>query len=161
MGFTKGDKVGLAVALIVLTGILSMALTATPVFVQTPRSWKIQISGTPGTTPVVFATPAAAMKITGCWAYSTDTAARSVRLDIVRSATAYTQNIVAVNTPVATPGTNIPVNLLANTNFPGLPLDSDGNPYILLESTDTLQAAANAQLTAATFISITCNAADF
>lgn len=159
-GFTKGDKIGVLLSLLVLGGFC-LALTATPVFVQTPRSWKIQISGTPGTTPVVFATPAAAMKITGCWAYSTDTAARSVRLDIVRSSTVYTQAIVAVNTPVATPGTNSPVNLFAPLNLPGLPVDSDGNPYILLESTDTLQAAANAQLTAATFISITCDAADF
>jgi hypothetical protein len=53
------------------------------------------------------------------------------------------------------------LNLLAPTLWPGLPLDSDGNPYIQLASGDTLQATFATALTASTRISLVASCGDY
>ena len=51
--------------------------------------------------------------------------------------------------------------LMTATLWPGLPLDSDGNPYILLASGDTIQATYATSLTAADWINIVTICSDF
>jgi hypothetical protein len=53
------------------------------------------------------------------------------------------------------------MNLLAPTLWPGLPPDSDGNPYIQLASGDTLQATYATALTASTRINLVAFCGEF
>jgi hypothetical protein len=80
---------------------------------------------------------------------SDDTAAREVQLGVTQNAGAFfplgTVSVpITAGTVAATPA----VNALNRTACPGLPLDSDGNPYLLLESGDTLQIKALTTVTA-------------
>lgn len=52
-------------------------------------------------------------------------------------------------------------NLLAPTNWPGLPLDTNGNPYIAMVSGDTLQMTFATTLSAAAVINVTGVCSDF
>ena len=54
------------------------------------------------------------------------------------------------------------INLLGSGTWPGLPIDSDGNPYILLSSSsDSIQCRYTTGLTSATLIGITAIGGDF
>jgi hypothetical protein len=50
---------------------------------------------------------------------------------------------------------------MAPTNWPGLPLDSDGNPFLMLVSGDTVQATFATALTSTTLINIHVTCYDF
>jgi hypothetical protein len=50
---------------------------------------------------------------------------------------------------------------MSTTLWPGLPVDSDGNPYIILVSGDTLQATFATALTSTDFVNIVAQCADF
>jgi hypothetical protein len=52
-------------------------------------------------------------------------------------------------------------NLMSTTNWPGLPVDQYGNPYIELISGDTLQATFATALTASDLINIVTSCSDF
>lgn len=53
------------------------------------------------------------------------------------------------------------VNLMAPVVWPGLPLDSDQNPYLILISGDTLQCTYATALTSATLLNIVTVVSDF
>lgn len=50
---------------------------------------------------------------------------------------------------------------MTSTIWPGLPVDSDGNPYILIASGDTIQATFATALTAADVLNIVATCSDF
>jgi len=52
-------------------------------------------------------------------------------------------------------------SLLSSANWPGLPIDSDGNPYVQLVSGDTLQATYATTLTSTDLINIVASCSDF
>jgi hypothetical protein len=52
-------------------------------------------------------------------------------------------------------------NLMSPTIWPGLPVDSDGNPFIMLASGDTLQATFATALTASAVINLDAVCSDF
>lgn len=81
-------------------------------------------------------------KISGLWASNTDSTAHLLTVGIQRSA-GPNQAFVATTLPISAGVANgvPPVNLFAPTIWPGLPLDSDGNPFILLQSTADLLVA--------------------
>jgi len=54
-----------------------------------------------------------------------------------------------------------PQSLMSSTVWAGLPVDSDGNPFIALNSGDTLQATYATALTAATLINVVVTCADY
>lgn len=54
-----------------------------------------------------------------------------------------------------------PKNLLATSNLPGLAIDSDGMPYLILKSGDTLRAQYSTSLTLTTRINLVATCADF
>lgn len=57
---------------------------------------------------------------------------------------------------------NVPaVNLLDPSVWSGLPVDSDGNPYLMMISGDTLQCTYATALTASDVINLMANATDF
>ena len=112
------------------------AVTATPVFVQTPKLGAVQIVNANGTTPQsLYACGANGSKITGIFASTTDTAADTVQLSLLRSATTYIVNTVSVPAGSGTTAAAAPTPLMS---FTGLPLDADGNPYFYCQSGDTI-----------------------
>jgi hypothetical protein len=54
-----------------------------------------------------------------------------------------------------------PKNFMLSTIWPGLPLDSDGNPFIFLASADTLQATFATSLTASDQINLYAKCDDY
>ena len=138
-----------------------MAVTATPVFTQTPSLSLAQILPADTTVAKTIVTAGAnGTKITALTASSND-AARIVQINLVRSAVVYILTTVTVAANSGTDGTAASVNLLNTTSLPGLPIDNDGQPYLLLKSGDTLTAAVTVTVTAAKTISIAAIGADF
>lgn len=141
-----------------------MAVTATPVFPQTPKNYKVQILPADASGLKTIATGGAnGTKITAIIATSSDTAARNVTWGITTGGVFFPLGTVQI--PI-TAGqvdlTNVAVNLLDISKTPGLPIDSDGNPYILLSSaSDTLQIKSLTTVTAAKEIDVTAIGADF
>lgn len=141
-----------------------MAVTSTPVFVQTPKNYKLQIVNADGTSLKTIATGGTnGTKISAIVVTSNDTAARNVTWGITTSAVFFPLGTVQI--PI-TAGqvdlTNTAVNLLDIGKTPGLPVDSDGNPYIFLSGTgDTLQAEVTTSVTAAKAVTFVAIGADF
>ena len=138
-----------------------MAVTATPVFTQTPSLSLAQILTADTTVAKTVVTAGAnGTKITGLTASSND-ASRIVVLNLVRSAVSYILTTVTVAANSGTDGTTASVNLINTTILPSLPIDNDGQPYLLLKSGDTLTAAVTVAVTAAKTISIAAIGSDF
>jgi hypothetical protein len=152
----------LAALFCLLPVVVLAAVTATPVFVQNPKQPKVQITNANGTTAqTLYACDADGTKVTGLIATSTDTVARDLQILVTRSATDYVLATVTIAAGAGTVAGTAPVNLLTTTNFPGLPTDSDGNPYFYCESTDTLKAGLLVAVTAAKVVNVVAVAADF
>jgi hypothetical protein len=141
-----------------------MAVTATPVFVQTPKNYKVQIlPGDGSALKTIAAGGANGTKITSIIATSSDTVARNVTWGITTGGVFFPLGTVQV--PI-TAGqvdlTNVAVNLFDISKTPGLPIDSDGNSYVFLSGPgDTLQIKSLTTVTAAKEIDITANGGDF
>jgi hypothetical protein len=86
----------------------------------------------------------------------------NVSLYITNGGTNYELNTVAVGANAGNNGTVVPVNFLSAANWPGLPIDSNGNPYFFLSGTaDVLKAQyATAQATTET-LTLMAIAGDF
>lgn len=139
----------IALAFVLTIGALCIAaITATPSFVQTPKLM-VAVIPTNGVTPIALGpTPGAdGTKVTGLFVTNTSAtpASYTVQIDLTRaSATPAVVNVVMTTTTIAagsgTTAAASPVNLLSPSVWPGLPTDSDGNPYFLLQSGDNLLA---------------------
>lgn len=155
----------------VLVGVLlsaSAALAVTPnsiVTMQTPTVGVAQfLQGTDnaGTYKTVFTAGASGSKCNGLWSTNDDgTATHVVTLQLTRGGiryggVAFTTTLSQGFSPAAPP-----LNVLSPTLWPGLPLDSDGNPYIQLQSGDSLQATFATALTAGTRINLAVSCGDF
>lgn len=138
-----------------------MAVTATPVFTQTPSLSLAQILPADTTTAKTVVTAGAnGTKVSGLTATSNDTS-RIVVVSLVRSAVVYILATVTVAANAGTDGTTAATNLINTTIIPGLPIDNDGQPYLLMKSGDTLTANVTVTVTAAKTISIAAIGADF
>lgn len=131
-----------------------------PTLPKQPRKGLIQILPADTTTQKTVITAGAnGNKVVNLTASSTDTAAHDIQVAIVRSATTY---ILATTTVPITAGFvagTPPVDLLAL--IPNLPRDQDGQPYLFLESGDTLVVSALVTVTAAKIISVHSDHAEF
>jgi len=77
-------------------------------------------------------------------ATSTDTVARVAQLWLTRLATSYLLASASVAAAAGTDGATATQNLMAL--IPSLPHDNDGQPYLFLESGDTLQVSFTTQV---------------
>ena len=128
-------------------------------FVGTPKIGLQQILPADTTTAKTVVTAgASASKVVSLTATSDDTS-RIVKIAIVRSAVVYTIGTTTIAATAGTDGVTNSANLL--TSIPGLPLDNDGQPYIQVQSGDTLTAAVTVAVTAAKTISIASVYGDF
>jgi hypothetical protein len=140
-----------------------MPVTATPVFVQTPKNYKVQILPADASNLKTIATGGAnGTKIVGLMVTSSDTAARDVTWGITTSAVFFPLGTVTIPITSGQVNSAAAVNLMDLTKTPGLPLDGDGNPFVFLSSaSDTLQIKALTTVTAAKEIDITAIGGDF
>jgi hypothetical protein len=133
-----------------------------PIFVGTPKVGVVQILPADTTTAKTLVTAGSSgTKVVSLTATSTDSTARVITVSLVRSATAYVLTTVTVPITAGTDGTTPSVNLLNTSIFPGLPVDNDGQPYLFLQSGDTLTVASTVTVTAAKAISFTSVVGDF
>lgn len=139
-------------------------------YVKQPRRVKGTISAAGSVTPstgaltgsvTLFSAGANGSKVNALNATSTDTASRQVVIAIFDGTNYFPIGSLSVpGNAGTTTGAVASVNLLDQTKVSGLPLDADGNPYILLESGDSLVASV-LSLTASTVIAIAGTAGDF
>lgn len=134
-----------------------MAVTATPVFIQTPKITPITIVAADASNQKVVATAGTnGTKVVGLNITSDDSSTRIVQVSLTRSATNYLMASASVTTLSGTEGATATVNMMNKTFWPGLPIDNDGNPYFYMESGDTLSIACTSTVTAAKTITGTC-----
>jgi hypothetical protein len=132
---------------------------------QTPTRGLVQfLQGTDvaATYKTIYTGGANGSKIVGLWLTTNDgTATHLVTVQIVNTAVKYggvaITSVLSAGFANATPAQN----LMSPTNWPGLPVDAAGNPYLILASGDTLQATFATALTASTLINIVAVAADY
>jgi histidinol dehydrogenase len=100
-------------------------------------------------------------KVSSLMLSSSDTSARDVTIGISRSGTYYPIGTVTVPITAgqiaATPG----INALAASVCPGLPVDNDGQPYLTLQASDTLDIKSLTTVTAAKAISALADGSDY
>jgi hypothetical protein len=148
------------------------AVVNTPVFTQVPKmqgTTFVQGVDAAGTYKTLYTGDADGTKVTGIWVTSNDpSATHLVTVQLGTTSTCATQSncyggtsvTIAVNSGFANGAPA--VNLLSPSVWPGLPTDSDGNPYIYLSSaSQAIQATYATALTASTQLSVTVIASDF
>jgi hypothetical protein len=134
-----------------------MAVTNTPIFIQAPKNTQITIVAADASAQKVVCTAGAnGSKVIGLILCSDDTSARVIQMVIKRGGTSILIGSVNVPTLSGTDGAAPSVNAIGGVYMPGLPIDSDGNEFILLESGDTLEIKSLTTVTAAKTISATC-----
>lgn len=141
MNQRRTEKITLVVAVLMLAALSIAAVTITPVFVQTPQLMVIQLP-TAGLTPQALGpTPGAdGTKCTGMTATNTSANPYTLQVTFIRSAVNYVQMTVLVPANSGNTAAALPINMMSAANWPGLPIDSDGNPFFYLKSGDGLQA---------------------
>lgn len=139
-----------------------MAVTATPVFVQTPKVTRVTFAAADASTAKTICTAGAnGTKVVGIQICSDDTSARVIQLGITRSATFILLGSVNLPTLAGTDGAVPAVNAMNATMMPGFPVDNDGEAYIFMENGDTLQAKMVTTITAAKTVSVNVISGDF
>ncbi len=128
-----------------------MAVTPnSTVSLQTPKLGLAQIANADASNLKTVVTGGAnGSKVPALMLSSSDGTARDVTFGVSRSATFYPLGTVTVPITAGqlagTPG----INAFAPSICPGLPVDSDGQPYLFLQSGDTLDFKALTTVTAA------------
>ena len=137
-------------------------MATAPTFVGTPKIGLAQILPADTTSAKTVVTAGASgSKITGIVATSTDTVARVVTLSLVRSAVSYPLGAVTVALASGTDGVTPTTTFLGTTLLPGIPVDNDGQPYLFMQSGDTLTVASAVTVTAAKAVAVTAVYGDF
>ena len=153
-------KIGLFLLGFLLVAIPAMAtVTAnTGIAVQTPKEWVVQfLQGTDvALTYKTLATGGSSgTKISGIYVTNEDgTAAHLVTCQVKVGAVYF--GGTAVNVPLNSGYANgVPaINLMSSVNWPGLPVDAWGNPYLLLNNGDLLVCTFATTLTASTYLNV-------
>lgn len=125
-----------------------MAQNVNPTFVKTPNLGATQITTGTGSSTVVTVYSGAAngTKIPGFIAAGIGTSgAFDVQWGASSGGTLYIYGTVSVPAGAGSTSGIVSVNMLNSTNSPGLTIDSDGNPFIFLASSNwSLQAKSPA-----------------
>jgi hypothetical protein len=145
-----------------------MAVTATPVFIQTPKITPqsfVQGTDAAGAYKTLFTAGANGSKVVSIMVNTTDnTATHLLVLVLQRGGVNYTLIYYTLPVNVGGDGATAGIDLLAGgpaNLFVGLPVDNDGQRYLFLESGDSLQLLYNTALTAGKSIYVTTVGAHF
>jgi len=136
-------------------------MSVTPTFVTTPKIGVVQFlnADAANTKKTVVTAGASGSKVTSLTVASTDTVARVAQMWLTRAAVSYLLTSRSVPAGSGSDGTLNSVDVMGL--WEGLPYDSNGLPYLLLESGDTLQVSLTTQVTAAKEVDITAVGANF
>lgn len=136
-------------------------MSSTPAFFVTPKTIAARLQNSDGTSLVtVYTPPVSGAKVVALMGSSTDATARDIQLAITKGGVDYPIGTTTVAITSGTIAATAQTNLLNRTNFPGLPVDSDGQPYLLLETGAVLKAKSLVAVTAAAFVNIVGTAAE-
>lgn len=145
-----------------------MAVTATAVFVQTPRVTPqnfVQGTDVAGTLKTLFTAGSDGSKVVAVLAATDDgSATHVITLYLTRSSVDYYLGAYTLPVSSGTSGAAANVDLLAggpSNLIIGLPRDNDGQKYLFLQSGDTLRATFATALTAGKRIDILTVAGNF
>ena len=108
--------------------------------------------------------PGTGSKITGIWIVSTDAVTHTVTCVVNNNGFRGAGFAIATGTTKPGYAAGVPaINAMSSTNWPGLPVDSDSNPYLYLtNSSDKIECRhAGSAITNGTSIGITVLGADF
>lgn len=100
-------------------------------------------------------------KITAVFALSDDSSNRLLTLSVLRGAVHYPISATTVAANSGTDGTAASVDLLAAARSPWVPVDNDGQKYLLLESGDVLEVKSGSTVTSAKFVTVGAMGAEF
>lgn len=153
-------------AFVLFAGAVSAATTPNSIVTaQTPSRGIVQfLQGTdsPGTYKTLYTAGTNGSIIKGLFVTTNDpSASHLVTCQLVNGGVKY--GGVAATIAISSGFANaVPqVNLMSPSNWLGLPLDSDGNPYLLMNSGDTLQCTYATTLTSTDLINIIAITSDF
>src|SRR4051812_7179014 len=114
-----------------------------PTFPKQPLISRVQIVNADAQTQKTgYTAGTSGSKIVAILATSTDTSARDIQVSITNGGTSYPLGTKSVAITAGFVAGTPAVNLLDPTNMVGLPIDSDGNPFLYLISGDTLTFSA-------------------
>lgn len=138
-----------------------MAVTATPVFVQTPKH--ASSAYTTASTTATHLTPGVnGCKVTSLTAVSNSTSAHTFFVGISSGSSALPLVAVSVPAGSGTDGATPAVNMLSSSIIPGLPMDNDGQAYLFLSSTSyALTLTCTATINTGKQVTFTSVYADF
>jgi hypothetical protein len=132
---------------------------------QTPNRGIVQFlqgTDTAGTYKTLYTAGANGSMCFGMWSTNNDAGATHlITVQIVNSAVKYGGTAL---TSVSSAGfaNAVPAqNLMSAANWPGLPVDSNSNPYMVLASGDTIQATFATALTASDVLNIVTFCVDY
>jgi hypothetical protein len=130
------------------------------VAVQAPKLGLVEIANADASgLKTVVTAGANGSKVVGLMLSSSDTTARDVTWGISRGGTFYPLGTATVAITAGQIAATAGVNAFAAR--PGLPVDNDGQPYVLLQSGDTLDIKALTTVTSAKAISAAAVFGDF
>ena len=131
---------------------------------QTPNRGLLQFtnSSTAGTYATLYTAGANGSICKAIWADNSDgSATHLITVQLVNGGTKYggtaSTSVSNAGFANATP----PQSLFSTAIWPGLPLDQNGNPYLILVSGDTLQATFATAITASTQLDLHAVCSDF
>jgi hypothetical protein len=131
-----------------------------PTMLSQPLKGLAQILNATGTAQVTVVTAGNnGSKVLNLIASSTDTAAQTIAVSLVRSGTTYLLATTSVAASSGNANGTAPVDLLAIV--PNLPRDQDGQPYLFLNSGDALVVNSAAAITSGKAISVHSDYANF
>lgn len=140
------------------------AVTATPVFVQTPNRGVVQLTtaSTPGTYVTLYTGSVNGSKCIGAYITSNDTVAHLVTIQYGSSNIRYGGVAIPTSSQSGFSSGNPALNPFGSNIWPGLPIDNDTNPFLYLGTTaDTLQVTFGTSLTTGAVINVVSVCADF
>jgi hypothetical protein len=115
-----------------------------------------------GTYKTLYTAGANGSKCNGIWLTTNDsTATHLITVEVTNAGIRYGGTAITTVLGSGYNGTAFAMDFMSNGAWPGLPTDSEGNPFFFIVSGDTIQATYATALTAATKINLMINCTDF
>lgn len=144
--------------ILVLWSLPAWAYTYTSAQIATPNRGIVQfLQGTDsaGTYKTLYTAATLGSRIEGIYITSNDATSHLITCQVVNGGVKY--GGFAINTGTSLPGFANGVgaiNAMSSANWPGLPIDAFGNPYLLMITGDTLQCTFATSLTSSDVINL-------
>jgi hypothetical protein len=137
-------------------------MATAPIFPGALKTSTARIQNSDSTNLVTVLTPpTTGSKVVAIMVTSDDTSARDLQLVITKSGVDYPIGTTTIAITAGTIAATAAVNMLDTAKLPGLPVDRDGQRYLLLESGAVLKAKVLVAVTAAKFVNIVALHSDF